>query len=127
VARMFAAGAKGYLRKDCAFREIIQAIKTVVDDQSYISPSIAGKEIWEYLRELDSTKHHDPLELTNRERRILRLIATGITTKQIAQRLHLSVKAIEKARHLMMEKLDLHSIAELTKYAVSEGLTPLEP
>lgn len=126
VARMIGVGARGYLQKECAFREIVRAIETVFTDQIYISPSIAGDDVRVYLRQLKSSTYQDPLQLTDTERDILKYIALGKSTKEIADLCFLSVKAIERYRHLLMEKLDMHSIAELTKYAVSEGLISLE-
>lgn len=126
VARMLTVGARGYLQKDCAFKEMVQAIHSVLSDQIYISPVIAGPDVLEYIREIRTAEYADPFKLAPIEQEILRMVAAGKTTKEIAEACFLSIKAIERYRHIIMEKLDLHSIAELTKYALSEGLTFLE-
>ncbi len=125
VTEMFKAGVSGYLLKDCAFDELAQAIKSVGSNQKYVSPAIARTVIDSYLnKSLDECDTSQ--ELTNREREVLQLIAEGMTTKQIANSLNVSVKTIETHRRKIMKKLDIHSIAELTKAAIQKGLTTLE-
>ncbi len=126
VMEMLRAGASGYLLKDCAFEELARAIRTVATNQTYLSPGIAGVIVEDYV-------HHVPVErgagahaLTAREREVLQLLAEGRTTKRIAQQLTVSVKTIETHRRQIMAKLGLDSVAELTKYAVREGLTSLD-
>ena len=125
VLAMFRAGVAGYLLKDCAFEELVRAIHTVNSGKIYISPEIANYIVSESLI-LTSDKGSVYTILTPREREILQLIAEGKSTKQIAAHLHRSVKTIETHREQIMKKLNLRSIAELTKYAISEGLTSLE-
>lgn len=127
VVGMFGAGAAGFLLKDCAFEELAQAIKAVVANQVYLSPGIAGTVMEDYFRRISATASSPKAMLTSRQREVLQLLAEGQSTKQIASRLHVSVKTVETHRRQIMIKLDLHSIAELTKYAVREGLTSLEP
>ena len=114
------AGASGYVLKDGARNELVEAIQAVADDRVYLSPSIAGIVV-------DAAKSSGAtpaLELlTDRERQIVHLLAGGERTKVIAERLHLSVKTVGTHRSHIMEKLDIHSIAELTKFAIREGLT----
>jgi len=127
VARMLKAGASGYLLKDCAFEELVHAVRTVASGRTYLSPGIADVVIEDYLRHLPET---DPLalsSLTPREIEVLQLLAEGKNKKQIASRLHVSVKTVGTHRQHIMNKLGIHSVAELTKYAIRVGLTSLEP
>ena len=126
VADMLSAGAVGYILKECLFDELVQAIKAVAAGGRYLSPRIADVVISDYVKRL-STIADSPFEaLKTREREVLQLVAEGKSTKQIALELHVSTKTIEANRRQIMEKLSIHSIAELTKYAVREGLTTLE-
>lgn len=127
VSQMLKAGASGYLHKDDAFEELAEAIRTVMRGKTYLSPGIAKTVVDEYRR---TAKDKDDgtvfAALTEREREVLQQITEGKTTKETAFGLGVSVKTIETHRQNIMEKLDIHSIAELTKYAVREGLTELE-
>ena len=117
------AGASGYVLKDCAKRELLVAIRAVMANQVYLSPAVAGMV-------LDAATSHGATpaveRLTERERQIVQLLAGGRSTKEIAGRLHLSVKTVGTHRSHVMEKLHIHSIAELTKFAIREGLTSVE-
>lgn len=124
VREMFAAGAAGYLLKDCAFDEVIHAIRTVMSGKMYISPKIATAVVDELVRDSDGPGAGKKA-LSAREREILQLIAEGTSTKQIALHLKISVKTVEAHRNNIMEKLDLHTIPDLTKYAIREGITRL--
>lgn len=126
VAGILKAGASGYLLKDCAFEEMAGAILAVAHGGTYLSPGVAGSVIQDYIRRLSETDYSPSTVLTHREREVLQLLAEGFSTKLIASRLNLSVKTIETHRRQVMEKLDAHSIAELTKYAIREGLTSLD-
>jgi len=127
-SRMLEAGGSGYLLKDCAFEEITKAIQTVISGHVYLSPDITGVVIDDYLRQL--TAKDSPASmydlLTAREREVLQPLSEGKTTKEIAALLRVSSKTIETHRSQIMDKLDIHSIAELTKYAIREGLTTVE-
>jgi len=125
VSEMLLAGASGYLVKDCALEELAQAIRVVHDGQRYLSPKVTSAVVDEYVRRLGGDRPKAMSVLTNREREVLQLLAEGRTTKQIARRLHVSPKTIETHRRQLMQKLDLHSVAELTKFAVKEGITSL--
>ena len=126
VADMLSAGATGYILKECLFDELVQAIHAVVAGGRYLSPRITDVVVNDYVKRL-SVSADSPFEaLKTREREVLQLIAEGKSTKQIALELHVSTKTIEANRRQIMDKLDIHSIAELTKYAVREGLTTLE-
>jgi len=127
VADMLSAGVCGYMLKESLFDELILAIRTIMTGDTYLSPRITGVVIEDYISRLakGETSHSDVL--TGREREVLQLLAEGKSTKQIAGQLHVSVKTIESNRRQIMNKLGIDSIAELTKYAIREGLTSLEP
>jgi len=125
VQGMIQAGASGYLLKDCAFEELVSAIQAVIQGDTYLSPGIAGIVVQDYLNKLTTDRSSADTVLTNREREVLQLIAEGKSTKEIAARLSVSVKTVETHRRQIMEKLGIFSIAELTKYAIREGLTSL--
>jgi len=127
VMGMLRAGASGYLLKDCASQELANAILQVARGKKYLSPEITGVVIGDFL--LGNSSEEVPTaasQLSPREREVLQLIAEGWSTKQIASHLYVSVKTIETHRRQIMKKLDLHSIADLTKYAIREGLTSIE-
>ena len=126
VSEMLKSGASGYLLKDCAFQELEQAIRTVTDGKAYLSPSISGVVVEDYLHRLSKTDMSTSEVLTDREREVLQLIAEGQSTKQVALKLHISAKTVETHRRQIMNKLDIHTVAELTKYAIRKGLTALE-
>lgn len=127
VLQMIKAGASGYLLKDSAFEELITAIKTVVSNQSYLSPKITDVVIKDYVQTLSKGDVSAFSVLTAREREVLQLLAEGRSTKEMAGSLNVSVKTVETHRQQIMDKLNIHSVAELTKYAIREGLTSLEP
>ncbi len=123
VGEMLSAGACGYLLKQSAMDELQQAIQTVLAGKTYITPEIAGVVIQEYIQ---MKKGAEREELTAKEREVLQLIAEGLSTKEIALKLSVSVPTIETHRQHIMAKLHLHTVAELTKYAIRTGLTSLE-
>jgi two-component system response regulator NreC len=125
VVQMFQAGATGYLLKDCAFEELARAIRTVSDGRIYLSPGIADVVVGEFLRRPASESGAGIPSLSGREREVLQLTAEGRSMKEIASALHVSVKTIETHRRQLMIKVGVNSVAELTKYAIREGLTPL--
>lgn len=123
VCEMLKAGASGYLPKRCAFQELVSAIQNVVSNRTYLSSHISGLVVDEYLhRSVEQGKSVYSV-LTDREREVLQLIAEGRSTKRIARELFVSPKTIEWHRSQLMKKLHIESIAELVKYAISEGLT----
>jgi len=124
VKGMLQAGARGYILKDCAAEELTHAIRTVMAGQVYVSPGVTGAIVNDYVRQLSAAD--GPATLTPREREVLQLLAEGGSTANIAAGLHLSVKTIETHRKHIMDKLGLRSIAELTKYAIREGITTVE-
>jgi DNA-binding NarL/FixJ family response regulator len=126
VADMLSAGASGYILKECLFDELVAAIRAVAAGGRYLSPRITDVVVDDYVKRLSSGSDSPLASLTSREREVLQLVAEGKSTKEIALELHVSTKTIEANRRAIMEKLDMHSVAELTKYAVREGLTALE-
>jgi DNA-binding NarL/FixJ family response regulator len=126
VTEMLKSGASGYLLKDCAFEELARAIRTVVVGKTYLSPAISGVVVDDYLHRLAKSDFSGPQVLSSREREVLQLLAEGKSTKQIALKLHISAKTVETHRRQIMDKLDIHSVAELTKYAIRKGFTSLE-
>ncbi|MBN1972743.1 MAG: response regulator transcription factor [Sedimentisphaerales bacterium] len=125
VREMFKAGASGYLLKNCSFEELVEAIRAVMAGKTYISPAIGDMIIKEYAGKEGEGKTAFSL-LSQREREVLQLLAEGKTTKQIAQKLHISPKTVEAHRLRIMDKLHIDNIAQLTKFAIQEGLTEIE-
>lgn len=123
VAGMFEAGAMGYLLKDCAYDELLQAIRQVLAGRTYLSSMISGVVIRDYIQRM---RKSEPSPLSVREKEILQLLTEGHTAKSIAEQLQVSIKTVETHRQNIMEKLNLFTIAELTKYAIREGITSLD-
>jgi DNA-binding NarL/FixJ family response regulator len=126
ILGMLEAGAAGYLLKDCAFDEFANAVRAVAGGGTYLSPRIAGVVVKQRLQPADENSRTPAPALTPKEREIVQLIAEGQCTKEIAAELSVSVKTVETHRQHVMAKLNLHSVAELTKFALREGLTSLE-
>jgi DNA-binding NarL/FixJ family response regulator len=125
VANMLKAGASGYLLKDCASEELVRAIRVVMAHKTFLSPGVADIVVKDYVQAPLGSEVSAFSVLSNREREVLQLMAEGRSTNQIAECLHVSVKTVETHRQQMMQKLKMHSVAELTKYAIREGLTTL--
>ncbi len=126
VVNMLKAGASAYLLKDCAFEELIRAIRVVLTNKTYLSPGVSDILVNDYMTGGPTQETSVFSVLTPREREVLQLMSEGRSTNQIADSLHVSVKTIETHRQQVMHKLKIHSVAELTKYAIREGLTSLE-
>ncbi len=126
VSEMLRAGASGYLLKDCAVDELGLAIQVVLNNKIYVSPDVTGVVISDYVQHVEQSKAAASDKLTAKEREVLQLLAEGNSTKEIAGRLSVSIQTIDTHRQHIMEKLNLFSVAELTKYAIREGLTSLE-
>jgi DNA-binding NarL/FixJ family response regulator len=126
VKEMLSAGACGYLLKDSAFEELGAAIATVLKNKTYLSPQITDTVVKDYVGENAPSGSVASTALSVREREVLQLIAEGKATREIAATLYVSVKTVETHRKQIMDKLGLNSIAELTKYAIREGLTSIE-
>jgi DNA-binding NarL/FixJ family response regulator len=127
VAAVLEAGASGYLLKECALEELIRAVRTVMAGQTYLSPPVAGPLVADYKANRPAGDTMSRSLLTDREREVLQLLAEGHTAKAIAGRLEVSVKTVSTHREHVMRKLDIHSVAGLTKYAIREGLTSTDP
>jgi len=126
VVEMLKAGASGYLLKDCAFEELTNAIRAVVMNRIYLSPHLAEFMIKDYVHLIPTDKLSVFSVLTPRQRQVLQLLSEGKNTKNISIQLNVSVKTVETYRQQIMDKLNIRSIAELTKYAIREGLTSLD-
>jgi len=132
VSESLKAGAVGYLPKSAPFEELTEAVRTVAAGKVYLSPRVAGVVIEDYVRGSNggAIEGGDSSSafaiLSSREREVLQLMAEGLATKEVARHLHVSIKTVETHRAKTMAKLNLHSLAELTKYAIREGLTALE-
>lgn len=122
--RALREGAAGFLPKSAASTELEQAIQTVIRGEVYISPETSRKTLLEYGK--GATKRELLATLSPRQREVLRLIAEGRTTKQIAQELEISVKTVESHRAQLMERLDIHDVAGLVRYAITVGLIQVE-
>lgn len=125
VVEVLKAGATGYLLKDTAFAELLDGVHAVARGETYLPRKIATLLVKEFLQCIPEEVSPVYENLTPREREILQLIADGKSTKEIAFQLGSSIKTVENQRYAIMQKLQLFSIAELTKYAVRHGLTTL--
>jgi DNA-binding NarL/FixJ family response regulator len=127
VRGMLTAGASAYILKHTAGDELMRAIHTVMKGGRYLSPEVTRGVMDAYV-ELSRPlgKDHVFVVLTDREREVLQMIAEGKSTKEVADDLSVSVKTVETHRRNIMEKLDLHSVAALTKYAIREGITSVD-
>jgi len=121
VCQALRAGAAGYLLKDAGTSELDLAIKAVARGETYLSPTVSKHVIADYLRRTGGETGSLQL-LTPRQREILQLIAEGQTTKQIAKTLHISVKTVETHRMQLMERIDIHDVAGLVRFAIRVGL-----
>ncbi len=121
VLQALRSGAAGYLLKDAGTAELELAIRAIARGEIYLSPAVSRHVVGEYVRRVGSA----PIgldQLTPRQREILRLIAQGHTTKEIAQQLAISVKTVETHRAQLMERLDIYDVARLVRYAIRLGL-----
>jgi DNA-binding NarL/FixJ family response regulator len=127
VVEMLRAGASGYLLKDCAEEDLAQAIRVVQANLTFLSPGLADSVAADYVAGQTPSRpaaENQP-NLTPRELEVLKLLAQGLPAKAVAQQLTVSLKTIETHRQHIMEKLEIHNIAGLTKYAIRAGLVEL--
>ncbi len=125
VVEALKAGAKGYLVKECAAEELSGAIRAISQGNPYLSPQITELVVRDYMQSATEERSTGNRRLSAREREVLQAIADGRSTKEIAYDFGVSIKTVETQRLNIMKKLDLYSVAELTKYAVREGLSCL--
>ncbi len=122
VKEMLKAGVSGYLVKHCAYEELATAIRVVMKDKPYLSSQIIGTVMENYATDFQPDKSSVFSLLSSRERETLQLVAEGLTSEDIGSRLFISKKTVSSHRRQIMKKLNLNSVAELTRYAISEGL-----
>ena len=121
VRQALRQGASGYLLKDCAPAELGAAIAAVVRGETYLSPAVSKSVVSEYVQRLrDEVQPGD--QLTPRQREVLQLVAEGLSTKEIARRLDLSVKTVDTHRSQLMKQLDIHEVTGLVRYALRIGI-----
>lgn len=123
ILEMFKAGASGYILKEQVFDELIQAIKTVISGETYLSTKAANIIVDDYVQRRNGKSTSIQRALTEREYEILKLFAEGKSSKEIALLLDISIQAVDASRRRIMQKLDIQNLADLVKYAVREGLT----
>ena len=127
VTEMLKAGASAYILKQTAYEELIRAIREVVKGNTYLSPEVTRGLVDAHVRATPKAGESPAFAtLSEREREVLQLLSEGQSTKEMADRLRVSVKTIDTHRWNIMQKLDLHSVAGLTKYAIREGLTSID-
>lgn len=119
------AGAMGYVLKTAAFEQLTEAVQSVINAKVYLGPEITGHMVENLVNNPRNVGPGGATGLSMREREVVQLMAEGFSTKQIAAQLHISAKTVETHRRNLMEKLQIDSVAELTKYAIREGMTPL--
>jgi DNA-binding NarL/FixJ family response regulator len=120
------AGASGYVLKDVAFTELLDAIRNVMAGRRHLSPPLADLVMEDYVRRANGDATVSELDkLSAREREILQLVAEGRSSSQVAKMIHISVRTVDTHRYNVMQKLGIHSIAGLTKFAIAHGVTPL--
>jgi RNA polymerase sigma factor (sigma-70 family) len=127
IFRAFDAGASGYLLKESAGVEVVNAVREVAAGHLYLSQKISEKVVEDYVRQRKEASVQSPLELLSpREREVLQLVVEGKSSVEIAELLYLSTKTVETYRHRLMQKLSIGDIPSLVKFAIRHGLIPLE-
>ncbi len=127
IYRALKAGARGYLLKESAGGEVVKAVRTVHAGRRYLCQKIADTVIDTYIEQREAAEAKSPLErLSIREREVLQLVVEGKSSKEIANIVHLSPKSVETYRSRLMQKLGVHDLPSLVKFAIQHGLTSLE-
>jgi DNA-binding NarL/FixJ family response regulator len=126
IAQSIRLGARGYLRKDTSPAELVRAIKAVHAGEVFLNPA-ASRVVADEFQRGDKAPASEPPLLSDREREVLVLIAEGLSNKEVADRLGIGVRTAETHRERLMRKLNIRTVAGLTKFAVARGLVPLEP
>ena len=126
VGQMLRSGASGYLLKDAAFEALIEALEVVASGQTYLTGDVAGVVVSHFVRGENDQNGSAYEALTAREREVLQLLSEGYASKQIARQLNISVKTIDTHRYQIMRKLKLRGLADLTRFALKEGISSLD-
>ena len=127
VFEFLQAGASGYLVKQTAPTELVTAIHAIYQGDSFLSPSISKAVITEFVRQSEAAGKEDSYEkLTDREREVLQLIAEGHSVKEVAEQLHISIKTVATHKVHLLDKLNIHNMTELVKYAIRKGVISLD-
>jgi DNA-binding NarL/FixJ family response regulator len=127
ISESLRAGASGYLLKDAAFSELLSAVKEVAQGRTYLSPAVSGVALDDYIKRVRNVDAPAGLELLSaREREVLQLIAESKTGPEIGRTLHISAHTVDAHRRKIMEKLDIHNVVDLVKFAIRHGLASLE-
>jgi two-component system, NarL family, nitrate/nitrite response regulator NarL len=125
ILRIIQSGARGYVLKDAGTEELLRAIESINNGEAFFSPEIARAALNQYVKG-SGTVNTQVAQLTNREREVLVHIADGLSNKEIASQLGVGVRTVETHRERIMRKLNIHSVAGLTKFAISQGLVSLQ-
>jgi two-component system, NarL family, nitrate/nitrite response regulator NarL len=126
VLQIIRSGAQGYVLKDASPADLVRAIESVDSGEPFFSPDISQIVLNQYLEEAGADSDGDSVKLTTRERQVLAMIAGGQSNKEMASELNVGVRTIETHRERVMNKLNIHSVAGLTKYAITNGIVKLE-
>lgn len=126
IIEMLKAGASGYILKEQAFDELIEAIKTVISGETYLSTKATSIIVDDYVQSCHRRDAPSKKALTEREYEVLKLLAEGKPSKEIALLLDISIQAVDASRRRIMQKLDIQSFADLVKYAIRERLTSID-
>ncbi len=127
IYRALQAGARGYLVKESAIDEVVEAVRVVHGGRRYLSHKITEEVLDDYIRQRRASETGSPIEsLSGREREVLQLVVEGKSSAEIAEMIHLSPKTVETYRSRMMAKLGVNDVAGLVKFAIQHGLTALE-
>ena len=126
VLQIIRSGAQGYVLKDASPADLVRAIESVDSGEPFFSPDISQIVLNQYLEEAGADAAGDAVKLTTRERQVLAMIAGGQSNKEMANELNVGVRTIETHRERVMNKLNIHSVAGLTKYAITNGIVKLE-
>lgn len=127
ISESLRAGASAYLLKDAAFSELLTAIRAVMDGGRYLSPAVSGVVLDDYIQRVRNDAVPTELEkLSSREREVLQLIAESKTSAEIGRALHISAHTVDTHRRKIMEKLDIHNVVDLVKFALRHGLASLD-
>ena len=126
ISYMLKAGASGYLLKNCAFEELVDAIQAVMSNHSYLSSDITSIVVDDYVNHLSGDRASPCSVLSRREREVLQLMAEGMSTKEVASSLNINGKTVATHRESIMRKLNIRNVVELAKYAVRAGLTSFD-